>query len=125
MRLINACKVAESHFYFEQQKASGGKVLISINCDEKYKMLHHINFSDNLLRMLGFASAIFSKHQFYSKLAIRKSNSNETEEKIFFTHRFNKTGKRLATIIGVANSVVCGKISSIKCSFIAIFVSHI
>jgi len=26
--LINtACKVAESHFYFEQQKASGGKIL--------------------------------------------------------------------------------------------------
>jgi len=58
--LINAinitCKVAESHFYFEQQK--GGKVLIRINYDEKCKMLHHINFSDNLLRMLGFASAI-------------------------------------------------------------------
>ena len=48
-----ACKVAESHFYFEQQKASGGKVLININCDEKCKMLYHINFSDNLLRMLG------------------------------------------------------------------------
>jgi len=29
------CKVAEPHFYFEQQKVSGGKVLININCDEK------------------------------------------------------------------------------------------
>jgi len=98
-----ACKVAESHFYFEQQKASGGKVLISINCDEKCKMLH-INFSDNLLRMLGFASAISSKHQFYSKLAIRKPNSNETEEKIFLIHRFNKeTGKRFWAGNGLAN----------------------
>ena len=44
-----AYKIVESHFYFEQQKASGGKILISINCDEKYKMLHHINFSNNLL----------------------------------------------------------------------------
>ena len=68
MRLINAYKVAESHFYFEQRKASGDKILISINCDEKCKMLHHINFSDNLLRMLGFASAISNKHKFYSKL---------------------------------------------------------
>ena len=37
-----AYKNAESHFYFEQQRASGGKVYISINCDEKYKMLHYI-----------------------------------------------------------------------------------
>ena len=56
IKAINiACKDAESHFYFEQQSASGGKVYISINCDEKCKMLHHINFSDNLLRMLGFS----------------------------------------------------------------------
>jgi len=59
-----AYKVVESHFYFEQQKTSGGKVLISINSDEKCKMLHHINFSDKLLRMLGLASAISSKHNF-------------------------------------------------------------
>jgi len=32
-----ACKNAESHFYIEQQRASGGKVCISINCDEKCK----------------------------------------------------------------------------------------
>jgi len=60
MRLISH-KDIESHFYFEQQKASDDKVLININCNEKYKMLHHINFFDNLLRMLGFASAIFGK----------------------------------------------------------------
>jgi len=90
-----ACKIAESHFYFEQQKASDGdKVLISINCDEKYKMLHHINFFDNFLRILDFASAIFSKYQFYSNLMIRKPNSNE--EKICLTYGFKETGKRLA-----------------------------
>ena len=50
IKAINiACKNVESHFYFEQQRAPGGKVYISINCDEKCKMLHHINFSDNLL----------------------------------------------------------------------------
>jgi len=36
-----ACKNVESHLYFEQQRASGGKVYININCDEKCKMLHH------------------------------------------------------------------------------------
>ena len=63
-----ACKNAESHFYFEQQRASGDKVYISINCDEKCKMLHHINFSDNLLRTLGFPSAISTNnYPFYSR----------------------------------------------------------
>jgi len=38
--------------------------------------------------MLGFA-AVSSKYQFFSKLAIRKLNSNETKEKIFLTHGFN------------------------------------
>jgi len=91
-----ACKVAKSYFYFEQQKMSGGKVLININCDEKCKMVHYINFSDNPLWMLSSASAISSK-QFYFKLAIRKPNSNEIEEKTFLTHGFNKeTGKRFA-----------------------------
>ncbi|KYN09499.1 hypothetical protein ALC57_18386 [Trachymyrmex cornetzi] len=95
-----ACKEAESHFYFELQKASGGEVMISINCDEKCQMLHHINFSDNLLRMLGFSSAISANnYPLYPKLAIRKPNSNETEEKTFLTHGFNKeTGKRLADL---------------------------
>jgi len=52
-------------------------------------------FSDNLL--LGFSAVIFSKHQFYSKLTIRKSNFNETQEKIFLTHVFNeKTEQRHA-----------------------------
>ena len=61
-------------------------------------MLHYINFSDNLLRMLSFASSISSNnYPFYSKLVIRKPNSNETEEKTFLTHGFNKkTGKQLA-----------------------------
>jgi len=84
-----ACKNAESHFYFKQQRAFGGKVYISINC-EKYKMLHHTNFSDNLLRMPGFSVAISNKNKLYSKLAILKPNSNETEEKTFLTHGFNK-----------------------------------
>ncbi|KYQ47382.1 hypothetical protein ALC60_13600 [Trachymyrmex zeteki] len=92
-----ACIKAESHFYFEQQKATGGKVCISVNCDEKCKMLHHINFSDNLVRVLCFSSAISAKHAFYSKLTIRKSNSNETQEKTFLTHGFSKeTGRRQA-----------------------------
>ena len=99
IKAINiACKEAESHFYFEQQSASGGKVYISINCDEKCKLLHHINFSDNLLRMLGFSAAISGNHHFYPKLAIRKPNSNETEEKVFLTTGFDKkTGQRHTT----------------------------
>jgi len=65
IEVINiACKNAGSHFYFEQQRASSGKVYISINCDEECKMLHHINFSDNLLRMLGFLAATSSNTNF-------------------------------------------------------------
>ena len=60
-------------------------------------MLHYINFFDNFLRMLSFASAISNKYQFYSKLAIRKSNSNETEEEIFLTHGFNKETRKQFT----------------------------
>jgi len=68
---------------------------------------YHINFSDNLLWILGFASAISSK-QFYSKLAIRKSNSNETEEKIFLTHRLIRRWENdLQTVTGVMSLVVC------------------
>ena len=45
--------------------------------------------------MLGFSAAISGNHQFYPKLAIRKPNSNETEEKVFLTTGFDKkTGQR-------------------------------
>ena len=96
LRQLISRKNVESYFYFEQQRTSDSKVYISINCDEKCKMLHHINFSDNLLQMLGFLAAISSKHQFFSKLAIGKPNSNETEEKTFLTHGFKnkKMGQR-------------------------------
>ena len=91
MRLIPRVKMPKDRIFISNsKKASGGKFFVSINCNEKCKMLHHINFSDNLLRMLGFSAAISNKHQFYSKFAIRKSNSNEKEEKTFFTHGFNK-----------------------------------
>ena len=118
-----ACKNVESHFYFEQQSASGGKVYISINCDEKCKMQHHINFSDNLLRMLGFSVAISNKNELYSRLSIRKPNSNETEEKIFLTHGFNKkTGQTRTVGYWSVEPTVCGVLYLIKCSYIAIFV---
>jgi len=58
MRLIPPVKLA-NRIFISKQKASGDKVLISINC-EKCKMLHHINFSDNLLQILDFASVLSS-----------------------------------------------------------------
>ena len=48
INLPNRIFMINRYFYFKQ-KASDSKVLISINCDEKCKMLHHINFFDNLL----------------------------------------------------------------------------
>jgi len=44
--------------------------------------------------MLSFLVAISNKNELYSRLSIRKPNSNETEEKFFLTHGFNeKTGQ--------------------------------
>jgi len=84
-------------------------------------MLHHINFSDNLLRMLSFLVAISNKNELYSRLSIRKPNSNETEEKIFLTH-LRRRGKHVQSVIGVSNPIVCGVLSLTKCSYIARFV---
>ena len=118
-RLISCVKM--SNFYFEQQRASGGKIYISINCDKKCKMLRHINFSDNLLRMLGFSAAISSKHQFYSKLAINLISMRQKRKLFLLSDLIRRRGNHIQSDIGVSN-IVCGVLSLIKCSYIAIFV---
>ena len=94
-----ACK--ELHFYFKQ--SSGGKVYISINC-EKCKMLHHINFSNNLLGMLDFSAIISSKHKFYSKLAICKPNSRrDRRENFSYSDLIRRRGSDIQ-LVGYWNS---------------------
>jgi len=51
---INAgCKSAESHLYFEQQNAAGGKIAVRLTCenDSNCHLTHYINFFNNFLRI--------------------------------------------------------------------------
>jgi len=121
--LIEAINIAckESHFYFEQQKASSGKIYISINCDEKCKM-HHINFSDNLLQMLlssnlntNFIPSSRPKSRDVNLIPMRQ------KRKLFLlTNLTRRWGND--TVTGVVNPIICGELFLIKCSYIMIFV---
>jgi len=74
---INAgCKSAESHLYFEQQSATGGKIAVRLTCEnveDNCRITHYINFSNNLLRILGLEWNVINQG---ATLKIRKSNSN-------------------------------------------------
>jgi len=74
---INAgCKSAESHLYFEQQNAAGGKIAVRLTCenaDSNCRLTHYINFSNTLLRIFGLEGNVIAQD---TTLKIRESNSN-------------------------------------------------
>jgi len=65
-------KSAESHFYFRQRNAIGGKIDIQRSCenDRNYKNTHYVSFSNNLLRIFGLKANIAH----HVSLKICKSN---------------------------------------------------
>jgi len=58
------CKSIESHLYFEQQNAAGGKIAVRFICenaDSNCHLIHYINFSNNLLRIFGFEGNVIAQ----------------------------------------------------------------
>lgn len=96
-----ACKEAKSHFDFELQNDHGGQILFMITCNEAdCKLVHHLNVSDNLLRILGTGSniATVDGSDFFTSLTAAKAYSKTalyTATFIKFGERDKKTGKRV------------------------------
>ncbi|XP_067216285.1 uncharacterized protein [Linepithema humile] len=89
----SSCKDANSHINLKLEDASGGKILFNITCDEnKCNLIHHMNVSDNLLRILGCGGAIPTPNNrlqttHYTTLTATKPNSKD-----IFTAPFIKLG---------------------------------
>jgi hypothetical protein len=67
----------DSHFVFEIQK-EGGKLEIGLNCDdEKCGMIHYMNFSDNLFRILGCETELGIKNNLFFREIKVDIRSNE------------------------------------------------
>ena len=84
-----ACENAGSHINLNLENASGGKIFFQITCDDdKCNLIHHMNVSDNLLRILGCGGALMpNRIAFYTTLTATDSIS-----KFIFTAIFIKLG---------------------------------
>ncbi|XP_071652976.1 uncharacterized protein [Temnothorax longispinosus] len=86
------CKQADSHFYLDQHEQTGGKILISINCNaSECDLIHYMSVSDTLLQILGLGHALLNIPVYYGELYARRNAINPISKKVF-TANYIKLG---------------------------------